>query len=370
MTLVLDDDQILVRDTTLEFTRKRLPVSYLRKLRDDRQSTGHDAALWSEMAELGWTGMLIPEELGGNQFGYVALGLVMEALGRTLAPTPMLSTVVLSGSALAAAGAQALLPSIANGTSVFAFALEESAHHAPGSISTRAVRDGNRYLLSGRKRFVIDGTAADKLLVVARDEAAQPCLFLVDASAAGVQRQLLSLVDSRNYADIELANVAVPEDALLCSGGAATAVIEHTLDRGRILLAAEMLGMAQEAFDMTLAYLKQRTQFGVAIGSFQALKHRAVQMHAELEMSRSAVLGALNALDGNSPDVPRLASVCKARLNDTLMLVSNEAIQMHGGIGVTDEFDIGLYLKRARVAQATLGSSSFHRDRYATLAGF
>ena len=180
------------------------------------------------------------------------------------------------------------------------------------------------------------------------------------------------MVDSRNSADLELAGVSVPGDALIGQAGGAAAILERVLDRGRILLAAEMLGMAEEAFEITLGYLKQRTQFGVPIGSFQALKHRAVQMFIEIELSRSVVFEALTALDdaGRDADVPRLASVCKARLNDTLQLVTNECVQMHGGIGVTDEVDVGLYLKRARVAQAQLGSSAFHRDRYATLSGF
>lgn len=376
MALVLDDDQILLRDTAIEFARERLPVATLRRLRDTHDATGFDLPLWRQMGELGWTGMLIPADLGGTEFGYLGLGLVIEALGRTLAATPMLSTVALSGSAIALSGdderTRELLTQIAAAQTVIALALEESASHSPSSIATQARHDGgDHYVLSGRKCFVIDGHAADQLIVVARDGNSEGLsMLLVDPQLPGVKRERLTMVDSRNSAHISFDNVRVDSHALLGAEGDAGRILEAVLDRGRILLAAEMLGMAQEAFDVTLAYLKQRTQFGVPIGSFQALKHRAVHMFAEIELARSVVLEALSALDEKRPDVPHLASLCKARLNDTLMLISNEAVQMHGGMGVTDEIDIGLYLKRARVAQATLGSSAFHRDRFAACENF
>ena len=381
MALVLDNDQILLRNTAVDFARARLPVANLRGLRDANDPTGFDRDAWREMADLGWTGMLIPEELGGNAFGHFGLGLVMEALGRTLAATPLHSTVVLSGSALALADAShpeasALLARIAAGDVVVAFACDEGPAHDPLGIATTATRRDGGWVLSGRKRFVADGHVADQLLVVARTGGTPGdhdglSLFLVDGNATGVQRRRLDMVDSRNSADIDLDGVAVAAGALVGTAGAAATVLERVLDRGRILLAAEMFGMAQQAFETTLDYLKQRTQFGVPIGSFQALKHRAVHMFTEIEMSKSVLYEALTALDEDrAVDVPRLASICKARLNDALMLITNESVQMHGGIGVTDEIDIGLYLKRARVAQAMLGNSSFHRDRYASLQGF
>jgi alkylation response protein AidB-like acyl-CoA dehydrogenase len=380
MGLVLDAEQTLLRSTALDFARAKLPVANLRRLRDADDATGFDRPAWQEMADLGWTGMLIAEERGGNAFGYFGLGLVLQALGRTLAATPLHSTVVLSGSALVLAGehraARELLGRIAAGEAVAALAFEESAAHAPQRCATMARRTAAGWILNGLKRFVIDGHVADVLLVLARtdgsmDDASGLSLFLLDASMPGVARQRLHMVDSRNSADVQLNDLQLPAHALLGNEGQAAQVLDRTLDIGRIMLAAEMLGMAEEAFEMTLGYLKQRTQFGVPIGSFQALKHRAVQMSIELELSRSVVFEALSALDeGRERDVPRLASVCKARLNDTLQLVSNECVQMHGGIGVTDEFDIGLYLKRARVVQAQFGNSAFHRERYATLCGF
>ena len=324
--------------------------------------------------------MLIPEALGGNAFGPFGLGLVLEALGRTLAATPLHSTVVLSGTALALSGghdgAREWLGRIAAGEAVVALAHEEHPHHAPWAIATRARRAGDGYVLEGRKRFVVDGHVADALLVVARsagadDEPGGLSLFLVDPATPGLARRRLQMVDGRNSADVELDSVKVPASARLGAEGGASVLLERVLDTGRILLAAEMFGMAQQAFETTLDYLKQRQQFGVPIGSFQALQHRAVQMYTELELARSVLLEALTALDeGRDADVPRLASVCKACVNDALHLVSNEAVQLHGGIGMTDQVDVGLYLKRARVAQATLGNTAFHRDRYAALRGF
>jgi acyl-CoA dehydrogenase len=380
MALVLDQEQALLRSTALDFAREKLPVSNLRRLRDTADAAGFDRAAWREIADLGWTGMLVPEELGGNGFGALGLGLVLGALGRTLAATPLQSTVVLSGSLLlraaSAPAARTLLPRIAAGEAVVALAFEESAQHAPHGVATTARRQDGGWTLDGTKRYVLDGHVADTLLVVARSagEPGEPrglSVFAVDPATPGVTRRRLSMADSRNSADVELRDVRVADAALVGREGDGAALLEPALDRARILLAAEMLGVAEEAFETTLAYLKQRTQFGVPIGSFQALKHRAVQMFCEIELSRSAVYAALSAVDaGDDAEVARLASVCKAKLNDTLQLVSNECVQMHGGIGMTDDIDIGLYLKRARVAQAQLGGTAFHRERYATLGGF
>jgi alkylation response protein AidB-like acyl-CoA dehydrogenase len=381
MALVLDGEHSLLRDSALQFARHRLPVSELRRLRDTRDATGFDRAAWREMAELGWAGMLVPEEFGGNGFGHFGLGLVLEALGRTLAASPLLSSAALSATALQPAAstnefARKWLASIVAGDAVVAFAHEESPLHRPLHVTTTARRDGDGYVLTGHKRFVADGHAADALVVVARTagEPGDPhglSLLLVDANAPGVTRRRLEMVDSRNAADVDLAGVRVPASALLGDESAAAAAIERVLDVGRILLAAEMFGMAQQAFETTLDYLRQRQQFGVIIGTFQALKHRAVAMYEQIELSKSVLYAALTALDERRhDDVPRLASVCKAQLNYTLHLVSLEAVQLHGGIGMTDQADVGLYLKRARVTEALLGSTAFHRERYASLRGF
>ena len=379
MALALTEEQQLLKQTALDFFKEKAPVKALRGLRDAKDATGFSRDLWREMAALGWAGILFPEEYGGSDFGYLGLGLVLEAAGRTLAATPLVSTVLLGGSAVMLAGSEAqrrdILPAIAAGERIMALAIDEGPRHQPLQIALKAARAGDGYKLSGEKVFVLDGHIADQLIVAARTagkpgEAAGITLFLVDAAAKGVTRTRTFMVDSRNAARIRFDAVAVGPDAVLGEVDRGGAVLEQVLDRGRVGLAAEMLGSASEAFERTLNYLKTRQQFGVPIGSFQALKHRAAEMFCEIELAKSVVLDSLSALDERRNDVAQLASLAKARLADTLFLVSNEGVQMHGGIGMTDEEEIGFFMKRARVAEATFGDAAFHRDRYATLEGF
>jgi alkylation response protein AidB-like acyl-CoA dehydrogenase len=379
MTLTLDSDAALLRETALAFFAERAPVPALRKLRDEKDPVGLSRPLWREMAALGWAGFLVPEEHGGSAFGYLGLGQVMEAAGRTLAATPLLSTALIGASALALGGSTAQkaahLPALASGERLVALALEEGAHHAPFRIAAAAKRNGRGFRLDGEKRFVLDGHVADLLIVAARsaggrEEQRGITLFLVPGDAPGVERRRSHLVDSRNAASIRLNGVAVGEDAVLGEVDAGGALLEQVLDRARAGLAAEMLGTADEAFERTVQYLKDRKQFGVPIGTFQALKHRAAHMFCEIELARSSVIAALAAIDANANDVAELVSLAKAKTGEALFLVSNESIQMHGGIGMTDEHEIGLFLKRARVAQATFGDAAFHRERYAALMGY
>jgi alkylation response protein AidB-like acyl-CoA dehydrogenase len=272
------------------------------------------------------------------------------------------SALLLGGSAAQRA---AHLPTLVAGERLFALAVDEGAHHAPGHIESRLRAAGDGYVLDGTKRFVPDGGIADVLIVAARRDDGSVALVLVPADAAGVSRQRRWMVDSRNAAALTFKDVRLGREALL-SGG----VVEAVLDRARIGLAAEMLGTAEAGFERTIQYLKDRRQFGVPIGSFQALKHRAAERFCALELARAAVLGALEGLDEGSPAIPRLASLAKAKAGDAIHLIGNEGIQMHGGIGMTDEHEIGFFLKRARLAEAMLGDSRFHRDRYAALAGF
>jgi alkylation response protein AidB-like acyl-CoA dehydrogenase len=379
MALTLDTETALVRDTALDFFTKRSPVTALRRLRDVGDALGFSLPLWRQMAELGWAGFLVPEQYGGSGFGCLGLGQVMEAAGRSLAATPLLSTALIGASALTIAGNErqkaANLPALAKGERLVALALEEGAHHAPFQIATRATRSGTSFRLRGEKRFVLDGHIADLLLIAARSAGAAGerngiSLFLVPGDAKGLTRTRTLMVDSRNAAIIRLDNIEVDAEAVLGSIDDGAAVLEPLLDRARAGLAAEMLGSAAEAFDRTLQYLKERKQFGVPIGSFQALKHRAAQLFCEIELARSAVIAALAALDAKANDASQLASLAKAKAGDALFLASNEGVQMHGGIGMTDEHEIGFFLKRARVAQATFGDSAFHRDRYAALMGY
>lgn len=371
MPLILSDEARMVRETALDFFRERSPISALRKLRDDADPDGFSRDLWRQMAELGWTGFLVSEDDGGSAFGMTGLAQVMEAAGRTLAASPLMSTALLGASLLSLGGsedqkAEHLQPLLA-GERIFALALEEGTKHAPDKITLRAVRSGAGYRLSGKKTFVLDGHIADTLIVAAHTGSGLT-LFLVPGPAA--RRTRLTMVDSRNAAVIHLDDVDVGPDAVLGRVDGGNDLLDLTLERARAGLAAEMLGSANEAFDRTIQYLKDRKQFGVAIGSFQALKHRAAQMFCEVEITRSAILAAVSALDSNANDATALVALAKAKANETLYLCGNEGVQMHGGIGMTDEHEIGFFMKRSRVAQAAFGDTAFCRDRYASFMSY
>jgi alkylation response protein AidB-like acyl-CoA dehydrogenase len=360
---VLSEEQSMLRDAAKSWVQEKSPVTAFRKMRDSGAEVGYDVNAWNEMAEMGWAGVIIPEEYGGSNFGYLSLGLVLEELGRTLTASPLLASGLAAASALILGGSDAQksawLPKIAEGAAVGALAIDEGAHHAPDKIAT-TVSGGK---LTGKKTFVLEGMAADVLIVSAKGPDGAG-LFLVKADDKGVKRTRLHLADSRGAANIEFDGAAAEP----LSGGAE--LIEKVLDRARAGVAAEMLGSALQAFETTLDYLKVRVQFGQVIGSFQALQHRAAKMFTDLELSRSAVEAALAAIDADSPEVPELVSLAKAKMGDTFHLVSNEMVQMHGGIGMTDAHDAGFYLKRARAAEAAFGNQAFHRDRYARIQGY
>jgi alkylation response protein AidB-like acyl-CoA dehydrogenase len=379
MPLVLTEEQELLRDTAREFVGENAPVTQLRKLRDDGDAAGFSRELWKEMAELGWAGILLPEEYGGAELGFAELGVVLEETGHTLTASPLLSTAVIGASALLLGGSEALqkdlLPGLGKGEKLLALACQETPRHEPHRVSTRAEADGDGFRLTGEKRFVLDGHVADHLIVVARTSGGERdrdglTLFLIDAGASGLTVTRTQMVDSRNAALVRLDGVAADRSRVLGDVDRGAELLDPLLDRAAIALSAEMLGGAQEAFDRTIAYLKDRKQFGVPIGSFQGLKHRAAELFCELELSRSVVLEALRAIDENRRDVPTLASLCKARVSDTYVQAGNEGVQMHGGIGMTDEEEIGFFLKRAKASALTFGDAAFHRDRYATLEGY
>ncbi|WP_068875498.1 MULTISPECIES: acyl-CoA dehydrogenase family protein [unclassified Phenylobacterium] len=360
---VLTEEQSMLRDAAKSWVQEKSPVTAFRKMRDSGAELGYDVAAWNEMAEMGWAGVIIPEEYGGSNFGYLSLGLVLEELGRTLTASPLIASGLAGASALILGGSDAQksewLPKIADGSAVAALAVDEGPHHRPDKVE--ATVSGGK--LTGKKTFVIEGMAAN-VFVVSAKEGGQIELYLVKADDAGVKRSKLSLADSRGAANVEFNGAAAEK----LTGGAD--LLEKVLDRARAGLAAEMLGAATQAFEITLDYLKTRVQFGQVIGSFQALQHRAAKMFTELELARSAVEAALTAIDNDAPDVPELVSLSKAKMGDTFHLVSNEMVQMHGGIGMTDAHDAGFYLKRARAAEAAFGNQAFHRDRYARINGY
>ena len=379
MALVLNDEQRMVKESADGFFAEHAPVSQLRKLRDTADADGFDRGLWAKMAEMGFAGVAIPEQFGGAGLGMVAAGLIQEAIGRNLSLSPFLSAAILSATAIARGGNEdqkaALLPKIATGELIVALAADEKARHQPAAVSTKAEASGNGFRLTGAKPFVLDGHVADRLIVAARtsgadDEKAGITLFLVDPKAAGVGVKRRSMVDSRNAAAVTLDGVQVDGADVLGAIGGGFAILEAALDAGRACLAAEMLGVSAQSFDTTVDYLKQREQFGVKIGTFQALQHRAAHLFCEIELARSVTLKALTALDEGDERAALFVALAKAKAGDVAKLATNEAVQMHGGIGMTDEFDIGFYMKRARAAAETFGDNAFHGDRVAQLLNY
>ena len=381
MSLTLNEEQQLLKDTAREFVQKNAPISHFRELRDSNDDKCYSQDLWKKMADLGWAGILIDEEYGGSNFGMVGLGAVLEETGRNLVPSPLISTALLGASLIQLAGNENqkkdLLPKISEGKLTTALALDEGTRHDPLNISTFCVKKEKNLVLEGRKTFVVDGQSANLLIVVARNSEpnnkeesdVSRSMYLLDPKKAGVKIIKTRMIDSRSYCEIIFDKVKVKEEDRLGEKNV-VGIIDDVLERVQIGISAEMLGNALEAFDQTIQYLKDRKQFGKPIGSFQALQHRAAHMFSELELTKSSVQGALNAIDENSNDKSRYASLAKFKAGETLNLVSNEAVQMHGGVGVTDEFDIGFFLKRARVAEQIFGSSDYHLDRYAVLSEY
>ena len=381
MAMILNEEQTMLKDSAKDFCTSNTPIGQLRKLRDDSSADGFDRESWKGMVDLGWAAIPWGEEHGGLAFGYKGLGAVTEESGRTLTASPLYASVWVGGTIINIGGSDAqkaeLLAKVSAGEMLLALALEESHRHSPYSISTKAEADGGSYSISGSKNFVLDGHVADKLVVAARTSGEQGdrdgiTLFLIDRESQGVDVTRTLMADSRNAANIKFEGVSVAGDAVIGEVGKGADILDPALDIARIGISAEMLGSLQECFERTVEYLKERKQFGVAIGSFQALKHRAANMFCEIELSKSCVLEALTALEEQreSEEIAKLASLAKAKVGETFNLVSREGIQMHGGIGMTDEFDIGFFIKRAAVTEQTFGDVNFHRNRYGELEGY
>lgn len=379
MNFLLNDEQRQLADSAREFLAAQSPVGLQRRLRDTRAPLAYDTGLWQQVIDLGWPAAVFPEDEGGLAVGYMGLGAIFESMGRTLAALPLLSSVPLCGELLLAAGDAAQrarwLPGLMTGEARMALALDECGRHDPTRITTRARRQDAGWVLDGEKWFVMDGIGAQALMVVARvvDVAGEDeglGLFVVEPKQPGVVLAPTCLADSRNYARLTLTGAQVAGDHRLNESSDVTQAIDAVLDRACACLAAEALGVVREVFERTVSYLKERVQFDVVIGSFQALQHRVARLYVELEMLESCVRAALAAIDAADPELPLLASLAKARAADLCKKITNEAIQLHGGIGVTDEFDLGLFVKRARVLQQCLGDGLYHRNRYAQLKGF
>lgn len=374
MSFVLNEDEQMMRDSARGFFNEASPVSALRKLRDDNNPIGFSKDLWASMAEMGFCGVLVPEEHGGVDLGHAAAGLILEEMGRHLTSSPFIATSVLAASAFNLAGTDAQkaahLPKIASGEAIYAFAIDERARHNPGHIETRATKDGNGFRLSGKKRFVGAGTGADMLIVAARTEDDRVNLFLVDPEAAGVSRQSRRTIDSHMPADFIFDEVKLDGDALLAGADDPEKAYEQILNAGRACQAAESHGVAVQAFETTLDYLKGREQFGASIATFQGLQHRAAHLYGELELSQSLVRRALTTLDTQPSQAPLWCMAAKAKATQVSRLATSEGIQMHGGVGMTDEYDIGLFYKRAQAAGEFLGDDHFGAGEVARLSGY
>jgi alkylation response protein AidB-like acyl-CoA dehydrogenase len=379
MALVLTEEQSMLRDSARGLISDKAPVSHLRHLRDSKDATGFSRDLWKTFAEMGFSGLLVPEEFGGSGLGCVEAGIVMEEIGRTLMPSPFLSTAVLAVSALWRGGSAAQksehLPKISAGSLLAALAIDEGTKHRPLQTSLQAVRSGNGFKLNGAKSFVVDGHVADLLIVAARTagsagERAGLTLFLVDPKAKGIAIERTVMVDSHNAARIEFDNVDVNADGVLGEMDQGFSLLEAVLNIGRGAVASEMVGLSDEVFGRTVAYLKERKQFGKAIGEFQALQHRAAQLYIEIEITRAAVLKALQALDGDAVSAAAAVAVAKARAGATATRAVQEGVQMHGGMGMTDQFDIGFFMKRARVCEELFGDVNYHADQLARMRSY
>jgi alkylation response protein AidB-like acyl-CoA dehydrogenase len=374
MALVLTEEQSMLRDSARGLIGNKAPVSHLRQLRDSKDAAGFSRELWKSFAEMGFAGLLLDEKFGGSGLGCVEAGIVMEEIGRTLMPSPFLSTAVLAASALSRGGSAAQksehLPKISAGKCVAALAIDEGAKHRPLQTRLQAVRFGNGFRLNGSKALVVDGHVADLLIVAART-AGSPgerdglTLFLVDPKAKGVATERTIMVDSHNAVRIEFENVEVDADHVLGEVDQGFALLEGVLNIGCGAVASEMVGLSEEVFGRTVNYLKERKQFGRAIGEFQALQHRAAQLYIDIEITRAAVLKALQTLDGDFEHAASAVSVAKARAGTTATRAVQEGVQMHGGMGMTDQFDIGFFMKRARVCEELFGDANFHADTLA-----
>ncbi|MBM4243011.1 MAG: acyl-CoA dehydrogenase [Deltaproteobacteria bacterium] len=374
MDFGFSEDQELLRQSAKDFLAKECPMTLVRKMMDDE--SGHSPELWKKMAELGWQGLILPEEYGGSGLNFVDLVVILEEMGRAVVPGPFLSTAVYASVALIDAGSAELkkryLPRIATGDLIATVAvLEPSGRWDADGVAATATADGGGYRLDGTKLFVPDGHIAELIIVAARRPGTTGAdgvsLFCVDASAAGVKRTALKTMDqTRKLAEVVLTDVKVGKDALVGKEGEGWKTIERTSDRGKVALCAEACGGAQQVLDMSVAYAKVREQFGKPIGSFQAIQHKCANMMVQVESSKSATYYAAWAVANDVPEAPLAAAMAKAYCSDAYRVVAGEGIQIHGGIGFTWEHDMHIFFKRAKSSEVTFGDATWNREIVAT----
>jgi alkylation response protein AidB-like acyl-CoA dehydrogenase len=378
MNFDLTDDQKMLVETVVSFVRKDSPVERLRKMR--KHEIGWDKAVWKQMGDLGWLGVMFPESVGGAGMSFVEAGLILEQLGTTLVPEPY-TPLLVAGSALVEAGSssqqeQFLAPAIRGDESIALAYLEEQSRNDVSSVKTRAEKAGSGFRLSGKKRWVISGHAADHFVVSARSaggerDAKGIGLFVVDPGMKGVKVTKLECMDSTRAALLDLDGVEVGADRVLGDPGNALPTLELAVDYGAAATCAEGSGICQHVLSMTRNYLTERKQFGVAIGTFQALQHRAVDMFLESELLKGTAILAMLKISASDPvERQHAISAAKAQLGVSGGFVTRQGIQLHGGIGVTDEHDVGLYFKRMQVLGTLFGDEPYHVQRFASLPTF
>lgn len=378
MAMTLNDDQTMLRDSARDFMASEAPVAHLRKYRDMECKDGFAHGLWKQFAEMGFTGILIPEDQGGLGLGHIEAGIVLEEIGRNLSPSPFLSTSVAAVEALKFADKamrERWFPGIVAGETVIGLAIDEGPKHRPEKTACKAERSGNGFKLSGHKQFVVQGASSDMLIVVARTAGSAGeqdglTLFAVEKDAAGLTTEAARLVDSSMGAHVKLDGVEVTADAVIGEVDGGWTVLGKMLNAGRVGAAAEMVGVGTGAMDITFDYLKTRKQFDRVIGEFQALQHRAAHLYGEMEGARSIVLKAQSMLDEGHDKAELYVAAAKAKAGIACNLAVREGVQMHGGIGMTDEYDIGLYMKRDRALAEFMGDIHYHADRVASMNGY
>ena len=372
MPLYHNDDQAMLADSAREFMKSEAPVAHLREFRDKNCKDGFSHDLWKKFGEMGFNGILASEEDGGLGLGHYEAGIILEEVGRNLSPSPFLTTAVAGVEALNAGSAdlrKRWLPGIIAGETVLGLAIDEQAKHRPEAISMAAERSGNGFKLNGKKQFVIHGASADMLIVAAKTENGVT-MFAVENDAKGLSADAVRLVDSAMAAHVTFDNVELTADAVIGEVDQGGEVLDRLLRAGRIGSAAETVGVGAGAMDITVTYLKERKQFGQLIGEFQGLQHRAAHLYSEMEISRAVVMKAQQMLDEGNDKAEMMVSVAKAKAGRTTCLSVREGVQMHGGVGMTDEYDIGLYMKRDRALAEFFGDANYHINRVAEMNGY
>ena len=378
MPLFYDEDQSMLEDSAAEFMKSEAPVAHLREFRDKNCPDGFSHKLWEQFGEMGFNGIMASEEDGGLGMGLVEAGIIMKEVGRNLSPSPFLTTAIAGVEGLNS-GSKALrdryLPGIIEGKTVLGLAIDESGKHRPEAIAMEAKRSGNGFSLNGKKQFVIHGASADMIIVAARTAGSAGdkdglTLFAVEKDTKGMDMDAVRLVDSAVAAHVTFDNVELTADAVIGEVDQGQEVLDRILRAGRVGSAAEMVGVGSGAMHITLDYLKERKQFGQLIGEFQGLQHRAAHLYSEMEISDAIVRKAAEATDANADSAEMMISAAKAKVGLACNLAVREGVQMHGGVGMTDEYDIGLYMKRDRGLSEFFGDSRYHANRVAQLYGY